>query len=112
IVTLEKAIKSGMSFDGPQDLTLLDIPTADANALREAVVFGPRVTYVPNIKTIEYRLRPVGDGQHLYGYQLVVRTERGNGFMAVESYPVEADNRVIVDYDLAVLRPGSKVVLS
>src|SRR5690606_12619460 len=75
IVTLEKAIKSGMSFDGPQDLTLLDIPTADANALREAVVFGPRVTYVPNIKTIEYRLRPVGDGQHLYGYQLVVRTE-------------------------------------
>lgn len=109
--TLENALRNGMMFRRADDLELLDIPAAELGALREAVVFGPRNIAQPNIKTVEYRLNPVGAQAGLHGYQLLVRTVTGGGFSAEESYPVGDQNTVMVDYDLAVLRPGSPIVL-
>src|SRR5919109_947139 len=54
IRTLEKALRSGMTFTRSEDLRLLDIPATDVNVVREAVVFGPRTTVVANLKTVEY----------------------------------------------------------
>ncbi len=111
IATLEKALKRGMSFERPEDLAILDIAAVDASALGEAVVFGPATTAASNVKTVEYQFNPIGDRDAFVDYQLIVRFVNDMGFMIEEAYPIEDDSPVLVDYDLAAIRAGSRVAL-
>lgn len=110
ITTLERALERGMTFERLEDLAILDIPALDVGTLGEAVEFGA-ASAASNVKTVEYQFKPVGDETAFFGYQLIVRFVDRHGFTIEEAYPVEDDRTVLVDYDLAVLRPESRVVL-
>ncbi|MBN8957211.1 MAG: hypothetical protein J0H17_11685 [Rhizobiales bacterium] len=111
IDTLEKALKRGMSFKRVEDLSILDIPTADVKVLGDVVVFGTATTPTSNIKTVEYRFEPKGDADAFFGYQLIVRFVNREGFTIEEAYPIEDNNIVLVDYDLAAINAGAPIVL-
>src|SRR6266545_4927474 len=72
ITSIEKALRTGMSFKQPEDLMILNIPTLDLNVVGEFVEFGPKTVVVKNIKTTEYRFSPVGDESFFFGYQFIV----------------------------------------
>ena len=111
ITTIEKALRTGMSFKQPEDLTILNIPTLDLNVVGELVEFGPKTVVVKNIKTTEYRFTPVGDESFFFGYQFIVTFVNRDGFSIEESYPIEDLDTVIVDYDLNNLKTNSVVTL-
>lgn len=100
IATLEKALKRGMAFKALEDLAILNIPTSDMAVLGEAVTFGTTTVVVKNIKTVEYRFRPVGDESFFFGYQFIVQFSNTDGFTIEQSYPIDGLNAVIVDFDL------------
>src|SRR5689334_6321043 len=72
ITAIEKAVRNGASFGGVSDLRALDIPAKDFATIGPLVDFGPRVTFVPNIKTVRYRVRPTDETAKFFGYQLIV----------------------------------------
>jgi murein DD-endopeptidase MepM/ murein hydrolase activator NlpD len=109
IVTLEKALKKGMIFKSPDDLAILNMPALDLNVVGTLVTFGPKTVVVKNIKTVEYRFRPVGDEAFFFGYQFVITFEDKDGFTIEQSYPIEDEHIVVVDYDLNEL-PQNGVV--
>ncbi|MCA1662845.1 MAG: hypothetical protein LC659_00965, partial [Myxococcales bacterium] len=111
IDTLEKTLKGGMSFRRPEDVSLLNIATADLGVLTDAVDFGPAAGSASNVKRVEYRFEPLGDAKAFFGYNFLVRSVNGAGFTVEESYPIDDDRTVVVDYDLATLMPGSVVTL-
>lgn len=111
IGTIEKALKKGLSFTRAEDLGILNIPTLDMGVVGEVLDFGTPIEVVKNIKTVEYRLVPVGDKSSFFGYQLVVTLLSRDGFTFEQSFPIEDLNTVIVDFDLNSLKPGSVVTL-
>jgi len=111
ISTIEKALRTGMSFKQPEDLAILNIPTFDLTVIGELVDFGAKTVVVKNIKTTEYRFSPIGDAAFFFGYQFIVMFLNRDGFSIEESYPIEDLNTVLVDYNLNDLKPNSVVTL-
>lgn len=111
IGTIERALKKGMSFRRPEDLGLLNIPSLDLNVIGEAVDFGTTTVVVPNIRTVEYTFRPVGEEKFFFGYQFLVTFVKADGFTVEQSYPIEDTRTVIVDYDLNDLQERSVIAL-
>ncbi len=110
ISTLNKALRRGISFNRVEDLSILDIPRADLDVIGDAVVFGT-ATAGTIVKRVEYRFTPVGEAAAFFGYQLIVRFVNGDGFTIEEAYPIEDNNLVLVDFDLAAIRSDAPITL-
>lgn len=111
IATLEKTLTKGMSFKGVEDLALFNITPVDLALVGDSVEFGLPAVVGRNVNTVEYRFAPVGDAEAFFGYQLIVRTVTRSGFTVDEAYPIEDDDVVIVDYDVASLTPDRPITL-
>lgn len=111
IIAIETAVRNGTRFGGAGDLRALDIPATDFATIGPLVDFGPHVTFVPNIKTVRYRVEPTDQTTKFFGYQLIVGMPGPNGIEAEESFPIGDEYIVVVDYDLAKLPPDGVVVL-
>ncbi len=111
ISTIEKALRKGMIFKRPEDLSILSIPTVDLNMVGELVDFNTPTNVVKNLKRIEYQFIPVGDKKFFFGYQLIVSFINNDRFTIEQSFPIEDSGIVIVDLDLNELLPNSKVLL-
>jgi hypothetical protein len=111
ISTIEKALKKGMLFQRPGDLALLNISTVDLGIIGEAVDFGATTVIEKNIKTIEYKFKPIGEERFFFGHQLVVTWTTPNNFTVEQSYPIEGTRVVIVDLDLNDIHDKGKVFL-
>ena len=111
ISTLEKAARKGMVFGAIDDLKILDIPEEDARAAADVVTFGPASAAGSSVKRVQYRFVPGGDETKFFGYQFIVRFVDNNDFTLEESYPIEVDRTVVVDYDLSAIKRGTVVGL-
>src|SRR6266540_2007107 len=87
ISTIEKALKKGMVFKKPDDLAILNIPTADLSAIGEFVDFGNTIEVVQNLKRLEYKFHPIGDKENFYEYQLIVTYINRESFTIEQAYP-------------------------
>ena len=111
IRAIEIAVRNGVPFGGEGDLHALDLPAADLATLGPIIDFGPRVTVVPNIKTIRFRVEPADPTGTFFGYQLVVGMPGASGIETEEVFPISDDHIVIVDFDLRKLPTDGVVVL-
>jgi hypothetical protein len=111
ISTVEAAVRRGMVFEDADDLRILDIPAEDATAAAAVVTFGPASAAGSGVKRVQYRFEPDGDETKFFGYQFIVRYVTNDDFVLEESYPIEVDRTVVVDYDLSVIKGDSVVGL-
>src|SRR5690606_7632853 len=92
ISTIENAIKNGLQFKNSVDLNILNLPAGDMKIIEDNVRYGPAAP--PNVKTIQFTFKPVGNEDFFYGYQFLVMYTNSNAFTIVESFPVE-DTRIV-----------------
>src|SRR5690606_24646001 len=105
--SIENAIKNGLQFRKPTDLNILNLSAADIKLIEDNVRYGPAAP--PNVKTVQFTFKPVGNEDFFYGYQFLVMYTNSNAFTIVESFPVEDTRIVHLDLDLNDLNDAAKI---